>query len=178
MPLPIGHAAIGLAVYEFIGKQTMPKQARWITAGAFALLANLPDIDMLIGLLVFGNGNHFHRGPTHSLLFALLAGFLISQSRRIAPVFQKLKFITCSSVVLSHVLADCALTDSPVSWFWPLQVHLSSGHSRFWDIVRMASSPGWADGGLVAGYMALAFLWRLRLKQWIAANDIRPVVRP
>ena len=41
----------------------------------FALLANLPDIDVLIGLLFHGNANIFHRGMTHSLLFSFFAAF-------------------------------------------------------------------------------------------------------
>ena len=74
MPLPLGHAAIGLTTYELSAGTSAFR--RWKRFVFIVLLANLPDIDVLIGLVFRWDGNAFHRGPTHSLLFALFGGFM------------------------------------------------------------------------------------------------------
>ena len=73
MPLPLGHAAIGLATYETVKKED-PGSSRISIFLFITILANLPDVDVLVGLLTHGNGSLFHRGPTHSLAFALASG--------------------------------------------------------------------------------------------------------
>ena len=71
MPLPLGHTAIGLATYELANNYdsglSRVKIFIFVT-----FLANIPDIDVFAGLLLEGNGNAFHRGPTHSILFAIV----------------------------------------------------------------------------------------------------------
>lgn len=68
MPFPLGHAAGGLAIYELYAKNGF-KVRPWKALVFIIVLTNLPDIDMLIGLILQANGNIFHRGPSHSLLF-------------------------------------------------------------------------------------------------------------
>ena len=70
MPLPLGHTAIGLLTHDIIE----PPQAvqsdgtgpvvpflgsRLKTFLLVTLLANLPDMDVIVGLLVDGNGSLF-----------------------------------------------------------------------------------------------------------------------
>ena len=76
MPSPLGHAAFGLAVHELQPKGT----SNLGPAKTFILvsvLANLPDIDVLLGLIFCGNGGAFHRGVTHSILFVLGSSLLL-----------------------------------------------------------------------------------------------------
>ena len=135
MPLPLGHIAIGLATHE-VGT-TRSAFSRWKLFAAIVVLSNLPDIDVIIGLLFHWNGSVFHRGPTHSLLFALVIGFLASRASNIWTRLPRLGFWTCFSLVLSHVAADALLSTSAVSFFWPIEVNWSSGHSSWGDVLGM-----------------------------------------
>ena len=58
MPLPLGHTAIGLATYE-TAQNNDHDASRWSAFALIAVLANLPDIDIVLGLLFQGNGNLF-----------------------------------------------------------------------------------------------------------------------
>ena len=68
MPLPLGHAAIGLATHKLIFRNGSVTN-NMVLAVFVTVLANLPDIDVLIGLLLRGNGMAFHRGSAHSFLW-------------------------------------------------------------------------------------------------------------
>jgi len=133
MPLPIGHSAIGFATHSILSKEKIDG-SKWQVALFVVILANLPDIDVLIGLIFQNNGSAFHRGPTHSIVFALLAGLMASRASRWFKSIPKLPFKTCFLIIFSHVVADHFLTSSPVSFFWPLEVHWSMG-SAGWNQV-------------------------------------------
>lgn len=135
MPLPIGHIAIGMATHELT--TTRSAFSRWRLFAAIVVLTNLPDIDVVFGLLVQWNGSAFHRGPTHSLLFALLMGVLASRASSYWGWLPRLGFWTCFSLILSHVAADALLSTSAVSFFWPLETNWSTGHSGWQDVVGM-----------------------------------------
>jgi membrane-bound metal-dependent hydrolase YbcI (DUF457 family) len=111
--------------------------SRWKFFAAIVVLSNLPDIDVIIGLIFHWNGSAFHRGPTHSLLFALIFGLLASRAASIWGRFPRMGFWTCFSLVLSHVAADALLSTSAVSFFWPLETNWSTGHSTWGDVVGM-----------------------------------------
>jgi inner membrane protein len=76
MPLPLGHLAIGLAAHELGSDRSA--FGRWKLFAAILALSNLPDIDVVFGLVLQWNGCAFHRGPTHSLVFTLAAGLAAS----------------------------------------------------------------------------------------------------
>jgi len=133
MPLPIGHSAIGFAAHSILSKDKIDG-SKWKVALFVVILANLPDIDVLIGLLFQNNGSAFHRGPTHSMVFALLAGLMASKASQWFKSVPNLPFMTCFLIIFSHVVADYFLTSSPVSFFWPLEVHWSKG-SAGWNQV-------------------------------------------
>ena len=103
MPLPLGHTAIGLLTYECACKKTA-RFNRLKMLIFIIILANLPDIDVIFGLILKMNGNAFHRGPTHSLLFAVIAGLFASQLLRIGSLFPKVSFLSCTALILSHTL--------------------------------------------------------------------------
>lgn len=147
MPLPLGHAAIGLITYESsAGHSAFRNWKRFIF---ISVLANLPDIDIIFGLIFKWNGNAFHRGPTHSLVFALTAGFLAYFFARRFFDIQGISYRLSVMFILSHVIADGLLTDSSVSFFWPFEVYWSEGHAGWTDIVHSILFEGLKDGWIV-----------------------------
>ena len=84
MPLPLGHSAIGIATHSLISKEKNGLN-RWQVAILIIILSNLPDIDVIFGLILQSNGSAFHRGPTHSILFALIMGFIAAKCSRLWP---------------------------------------------------------------------------------------------
>ena len=159
MPFPLGHTAIGLATYETARKEGV-SSSRMALFVYIIILANLPDLDMIFGLLVEGNGAAFHRGPTHSLLFALLAGYLASKACRFWRHIPQLDFGLCALLIFSHVIADMVLTASPVSLLWPFETYWSQSHSGWSDIIHMALFQGIQD--FVIATVAIGYLFILR----------------
>lgn len=158
MPLPLGHLAIGLATHELSSDQSA--FGRWKLFAAILILANLPDIDIIFGLLIEWNGSAFHRGPTHSLLFALAIGFLASRVSGIWMGFPRLGFPICFALILSHVAADALLSTSAVSWFWPLEANWSAGHSGWQDVFGMVLKGNAQDAMIILGAAALIMTQR------------------
>jgi membrane-bound metal-dependent hydrolase YbcI (DUF457 family) len=115
MPLPLGHTAIGLATYE-LGNNFNSALSRIKLFIFITILANIPDIDVVVGLLLKSNGNAFHRGPTHSILFAIVIGFVASRAWRLSSQIPKVKYWMCFCIILSHVLADFFFTSSTISF--------------------------------------------------------------
>lgn len=159
MPLPLGHLAIGLATHELSSGQSA--FSRWKLFAAILVLANLPDIDVIFGLLIEWNGSAFHRGPTHSLLFALASGFLASRTSGIWTGFPRLGFPICFALILSHVAADALLSTSPVSWFWPLEANWSAGHSGWQDVFGTVLKGNAQDASIILAATAVIMAQRM-----------------
>lgn len=159
MPLPLGHLAIGLATHELSSGQSA--FSRWKLFAAILVLANLPDIDVILGLLIEWNGSAFHRGPTHSLLFALASGFLASRTSGIWTGFPRLGFPICFALILSHVAADALLSTSPVSWFWPLEANWSAGHSGWQDVFGTVLKGNAQDASIILAATAVIMAQRM-----------------
>jgi hypothetical protein len=157
MPLPLGHIAVGLAVYEMGSERSAWNRLGLL--GAIVVLANLPDIDVVIGLICRWNGSAFHRGPTHSLLFALAMGLAASRFLRLSARFPQIGFWMCFSLILSHVAADALLSSSAVSFFWPLETHYSSGHTSWGDVAGMVLKDELQDAWIA---LAAAFIIAMR----------------
>lgn len=161
MPLPLGHTAIGFATYEFSeNKESAPYTLR--TVLFIMILASLPDVDVLFGLILSGNGSAFHRGPTHSLLFAVGSGLLVSKAWKWWPFIPRISFMTGFFVVLSHVLGDMLFTASSVSLLWPIEVYWSSGHTGWKDVVASVLNRSFQDIGIILTCTVLILLRRLR----------------
>jgi len=147
MPLPIGHTAIGMAAFE-TARSPQDSGSRTAKALFIIFLANLPDIDILFGLFLQSNGAAFHRGPTHSLLFAIVCGFLASHLWRFWRRIPRMGFGLCSLLIFSHVAADMFLTSTQVSFFWPLEIHWSQGHSNWGQVFDMVFFQSVQDIGI------------------------------
>ncbi len=94
MPLPIAHSLISTSVYAaYRGGLSVKRDAPWVAL--FVFVGLVPDLDML---LVPFAGMGFHRGVSHSILFALFSAttiFLIVRSMKgAAPRLWFFLFIT------------------------------------------------------------------------------------
>jgi inner membrane protein len=91
----------------------------WMLPTAYALAANVPDLDFIPGLLL-GDLSRFHHGPSHSIGFAIVFALVASLlcSRRLQM------FLTALSLYLSHVLLDYLVHDPStphgVPLLWPM----------------------------------------------------------
>jgi membrane-bound metal-dependent hydrolase YbcI (DUF457 family) len=148
MPLPIGHAAIGFATHSLISNDKV-KSNKWLMALFIIILSNLPDIDVIFGLILQGNGSAYHRGPTHSILFALIMGYVASKSSKIWSYLSAVSFKTCFLLILSHVVADYLLTSSPVSLCWPFEVGYSTGNSGWGQLFHTILFDAAQDTGIL-----------------------------
>lgn len=148
MPLPIGHAAIGFATHSLTWDQK-DRLNKWKVMIYIVILSNLPDIDVLFGLILHNNGDVFHRGPTHSILFALIMGFIASKSWKLWPGIPMIRFKTGFMLILSHVVADYFLTDAPVSFYWPFEVSWSTGNSGWSDVLNNVLFDAVKDTGIL-----------------------------
>jgi len=179
MPLPLGHAAIGLTTHDVCSKNnTTFSQLKVVVF--VVILANLPDMDVVIGLIFQGNGSVFHRGPTHSLFFALFMGFLASIAWKFWSQVPKMSFGNCFLVILSHVLADFFFTSSRVSFFWPFEVNWAAGYSGWGDVMNSVFLQSFQDTGIIMGCGLIVILARLTraysYNTGIIANDFKILV--
>ena len=157
MPLPLGHTAIGLATHELFS-ENISAFDQWKTTLFIATIANFPDIDVLLGLVFTGNGSAFHRGPTHSLIFALFMGFLASNAWKLGSKIPRMGFGSCFLVVLSHIMADLLFTSSRVSFFWPFEVHWAGGFTNWADVMCSVFMKISRDAGIMTASVLLILL--------------------
>ncbi len=117
MPSPIGHTLAGCAVALAV----MPSQMlqAWEAWALCFICANLPDVDFIPGLLT-GDPRTFHRGPSHSVMAALVAtclgGALLTWSAVPWQIGAGLIFLAYGS----HVALDCFTPGRGVLLGWPL----------------------------------------------------------
>jgi len=160
MPLPLGHTAAGLTLHDLFSNSN-GSGGFWKTLACVIVLTNLPDIDVLLGLIVHGNGHLFHRGPTHSLLFAFVMGVFACNAWRCWSKIPKLRFLLCFLLILSHVVADAILTAYPVSFWWPFELHVSVGYSGWIEVVKSVLFGTFKDMGIILTSAVVIFLNRL-----------------
>ncbi|MBE9534487.1 MAG: metal-dependent hydrolase [Proteobacteria bacterium] len=160
MPLPLGHTAVGLAIQDIHSKGNSTASL-WKNFAFIIVLTNLPDMDVLIGLILHGNGNFFHRGPTHSFLFALVIALLVCNVWRCWSIIPKLSFLFCFLLLISHVVADAVLTSSAVSFWWPLELNLSTGYSGWREVIQSVLFGAFRDLGIIVVSGMIILLNRL-----------------
>jgi hypothetical protein len=75
------------------------------TVGLIVVLANLADVDFLLGFVVSGDAHHLHGGITHSIAFAVAGACAVFALPRPAmPSWQR--FVLALGVLLTHPLMD------------------------------------------------------------------------
>jgi inner membrane protein len=149
MPLPVAHTAAGLASYlvfrnESAGNTASKKQ---LTLALLAVIvANLPDLDFLPGLII-DQPDKFHHGPSHSLLTGGITGILVYFVARLffselSKTSLLLMFLTAG---ISHTVLDFLAIDTSfpygVPLFWPFSdVYYISSVPVFLDVARADDS--------------------------------------
>lgn len=148
-----GHLGVSIAVYAPIGAGLLVVGADALAVFAGAVMCwftMLPDVDHWLPIVP-------HRGPTHSLAFALLAGgvgaaagtLAASQLGVVAAVgLGAFGFVVGFTTVLAHLIAD-AMTPAGVPFLWPL-----SGRAR--SLYLWSADNPIANYGLLAGGIATA----------------------
>jgi len=137
---PVGHSLVGAAAYLLAARRPLP-EARWRVygAGACVALANLPDTDMLVPVVLGGNiGIAFHRGLSHSITFALavgaLAALLAAFAPRLAPELVgrtppwRRAGLWAGLLVTSHLVLDVFAADGRAPYGIPLFAPFSDAH--------------------------------------------------
>ncbi len=142
MASTVGHALAGVALHTlaFPDRDLASGRPDWPAIGTFAALANLPDIDLVVGLVVHQRAHWGHGEATHSLAFAALAGLMAALCYRVTPGFWRSARLY-AAVVASHVVIDVftspegpGLSPGPgVALFFPLSAgRVASSLALFW----------------------------------------------
>jgi inner membrane protein len=123
MPSPLGHVLGGVAAGWLVAGAPARggrSAARVRTAMTYACLGALPDIDLLIGV---------HRGPTHSIGAAVIAGIAVGVVRYLGGHPRSMRAtltvaVACAAAFGSHVLLDWLSSDNSapigIMALWPL----------------------------------------------------------
>jgi len=117
----VGHALAGITVASAF-EHDEAKENRRKLFGLAALLSITPDLDVLIYIAYRPLGMTPHRGFTHTIVFALIAGgFMAIVCRRFLGLTYLRVFLIVSTVLLSHSLLDYLMGCGPgVPFFWPI----------------------------------------------------------
>lgn len=172
MPLPVAHAAAGLASYLLFRDESIPRPAlrKELSLALVAVIsANLPDLDFLPGLII-DQPAQFHHGPSHSLLTGAITGALVYLVAR--PFFREIPrtklFLIFLTAGLSHTLLDFLAVDTSfpygVPLFWPFSdTHQISHISVFLDVIRVDDSNQLFFATLFNSHNAMTFFTELLL---------------
>ncbi|MGB3298850.1 MAG: metal-dependent hydrolase [Phormidesmis sp.] len=124
MPSPIAHSVAGYLVTSHPTlKKHLPRQVLSIVPiAAFysVVISNLPDLDFLPQIVT---GLNFHRGPSHSLLAAILvSGLLALMISYVRPRIQfKMLFGITFGLYSAHLLMDMFTAGGKgIPLLWPL----------------------------------------------------------
>ena len=125
MPTPIGHSLAGAAIYvaSTKGNRLLKSWGRLVACMVFAALADIDFLPALFGRIDIAN--RVHRGPTHTLLFALVISGVVYGTLRIVG---KPGVVRATSLVFlcmaSHLILDILGKDSRpplgIPILWPL----------------------------------------------------------
>lgn len=158
MPSPIGHFLMGASLYA-----DRPAEGRRsaLELAAFVFFANAPDLDFIPGILT-GHAHAFHRGGTHSLVFAVVAALAVAlvfswRGRAAAVRWGRMAFFG----ILSHVVLDyfCAPSASlGVSLFWPLSAERFASEPSIFPLLSSETIVSWGNVVAVIGEAALVGL--------------------
>lgn len=131
----LGHYGAALVVYAPLGLVLLlaGRETLAVAGGGVSLaLASLPDVDQRLPFVD-------HRGPTHTLGFALGVGACVSAAGWVlggegglgnSVELAAVGFVVGTAVVVSHLLAD-VITPMGITPFWPLSKrHYTAGLCR------------------------------------------------
>ena len=125
MPSPFGHTLAGLAIAWTGGR---PRARVWALALSCAVLAALPDADLLIP--------GTHRTFTHSVLAAVLVTIIaVGVTGKVTGKVDWRAGLLCGGAYASHLLMDVFGADpnppSGIQLFWPARIWIISPWTFF-----------------------------------------------
>lgn len=131
--MPIAHSLVGAGLVAAV----LPREGRgryWVWLAAGAVFANAADLDFILSFVLGSRG--WHRGFTHSLVFALvvLICLLLALGRRRAR-----EAAAFGLAYASHSLLDFATTfqGGGVELFWPFSTDRFG--LRWWGLSELPS---------------------------------------
>ncbi len=116
MPYPIAHGLIGVSIVAAASSsECSVARNRWLLLLGF-VLGICPDFDFFL-IWFFQFDKTWHRGFSHSLLFAFFVALLITAFKGKHGVRT---FMMCSLAISSHAVLDAAVSNKHgVPFFWP-----------------------------------------------------------
>ncbi|MFA9515973.1 metal-dependent hydrolase [Halopenitus sp. H-Gu1] len=158
-----GHLGVSIAVYAPIGAGLFVAGADTLAVLAGAVMfwfTMLPDVDHKLPIVP-------HRGPTHSLVFAVLIGGVGAATGTLAASefgmtaaisLGAFGFLLGLATVLAHLLAD-ALTPAGVPLLWPMSGRTYSLY--LWGADSTVANYGLFVGGVVTAIGVFVVVARL-----------------
>ena len=150
------HALIGLGLYRLAEGRAPASQAG---LKASLILSCLPDADALFMTWIPYEHPLGHRGFTHSLCFAVLAGLVAARLLKGLTGFRPLPLaLLLAAVTASHGLLD-AMTDGGlgIAFFCPFD---NTRYFLPWDPIPVSPLGG---GGILSPYMLRVIGWEALL---------------
>jgi inner membrane protein len=149
MPLPISHSLVGAGLVAAV----LPRAGRaryWPALAAGAVLANAADLDFI--LVVLFRSRAWHRGFTHSLVFALAVFLCLLLALGRARAREAAAF---GLAYASHVLLDFATTKDGggLELLWPFSADRLG--LRWWGLSELPSRLPPAE---ILKYVSLEFV--------------------
>jgi len=175
MPLPLAHSLAGAVVYK--GLDADGRFIAWKRLLLAVVIANLPDLDLIPGILVGEPNRYHHVGFSHSLLFAAVAavavGLAATAAGRSWPTWCSRMSGAPGTALLvglllgSHVLLDTLNLDfrapagPPI--FWPLSNAGVQIYPWFVDVAKLIGEGSVVDFviSLLTVHNLYAMLWEL-----------------
>jgi membrane-bound metal-dependent hydrolase YbcI (DUF457 family) len=118
LPLPIGHACISASAVVAL-KSDFSLKSDWKILTLGLLLSIAPDFDYAL-VWIFKLSNSWHRGFSHSLVFALVLGVSAAFIMKVDRICNVLIFTAAAA---SHTFLDFATShtaEGGVTLFWPI----------------------------------------------------------
>ena len=144
MPSPVAHSLVGAGAFLILTPETGLKPLSFILWEKrrdllfFTVMANLPDLDMVVGLLLNSHADTFHGLFSHSLLGAILMALAASLIYSIGS--RRKTFLAAFTLMVLHDLMDFSASPNRidpgpgVSLFFPLSERIASPFPIFFGI--------------------------------------------
>jgi membrane-bound metal-dependent hydrolase YbcI (DUF457 family) len=139
MSFPIAHGLLGATVVAACTPDlSLKKDWRSLLVGA--VVACLPDLDYFVLIKLFHLPQSWHRGPTHSLAFALAVGALAALLVRRGTYLRRA--LTFWAAAASHGILDLFNRYDPVELLWPItKARYAFGVRPYYNYPQMRAEP-------------------------------------
>ena len=138
MSFPVAHGLLGATVVAALTPDLSPKRD-WGKLLLGAAVACLPDLDYFVLIKLFHLRQSWHRGPTHSITFALIVGALAAlfvQGSYLRDAF------TFWAAAASHGILDLFNRYDPVEILWPVtRARYAFDVRPYYNYPRMRAEP-------------------------------------